>query len=33
LEAVIGHGASLAATRSVAESHLAADATRVAPSP
>ena len=28
LEAVIGHGASLAATRSVADNHLAADATR-----
>jgi hypothetical protein len=31
LEAVIGHGASHAATRSVAERHLAADAIRAAP--
>jgi hypothetical protein len=31
LEAVIGHGASHAATRSVAEHHLAADAVRAAP--
>jgi hypothetical protein len=32
LEAVIGHGASHAAARSVAEGHLTADATRVVPS-